>query len=111
MSWPATWHDACLVLPLQSPQRLVLTVPAPAGSPVPCLDCSCLAGSPAPLLASINLQLPANKLGLIFGRSGAGKTTLLQLLAGLQPATHGSITLGAGIISPLGSCGTNSHSV
>ena len=54
------------------------------------------AGSAVPLLDSINLQLPANKLGLIFGRSGAGKTTLLQLLAGLTPATSGTIALGAG---------------
>lgn len=54
------------------------------------------AGSAVPLLDSVSLQLPANKLGLIFGRSGAGKTTLLQLLAGLTPATSGTIALGTG---------------
>lgn len=56
------------------------------------------AGSPVPLLDSISLQLPANKLGLIFGRSGAGKTTLLQLLAGLTVPTSGTVTLGAGVV-------------
>ena len=56
------------------------------------------AGSPVPLLDSISLQLPANKLGLIYGRSGAGKTTLLQLLAGLTPATSGTVALGAGAV-------------
>lgn len=54
------------------------------------------AGSPTPLLTDISLQLPANQLGLIFGRSGAGKTTLLQMLAGLTHCTCGTISLGSG---------------
>ncbi|KAL3138887.1 hypothetical protein ABBQ32_005712 [Trebouxia sp. C0010 RCD-2024] len=54
------------------------------------------AGSPVPLLTDLSLQLPANQLGLIYGRSGAGKTTLLQLLAGLTEGSSGRIQLGAG---------------
>ena len=53
-------------------------------------------GSPEPLLSDLNLQLPANQLGLIYGRSGAGKTTLLQLLAGLTESSSGLIRLGVG---------------
>lgn len=56
-----------------------------------------LAGSPSPLLTDLSLQLPANQLGLIYGRSGAGKTTLLQLLAGLTAPTSGHIFLGTGM--------------
>ena len=55
------------------------------------------AGSPSPLLTDLSLQLPANQLGLIYGRSGAGKTTLLQLLAGLTAPTSGHIHLGTGM--------------
>ena len=54
------------------------------------------AGSPEPLLSDLSLQLPANQLGLIYGRSGAGKTTLLQLLAGLTEISTGQIRLGVG---------------
>lgn len=49
-----------------------------------------------PLLTDLSLQLPANQLGLIYGRSGAGKTTLLQLLAGLTEGSSGRIRLGPG---------------
>lgn len=54
------------------------------------------AGAEAPLLDSIDLDLPANSLGLVFGRSGSGKTTLLQLLAGLAEQTAGEIFLDRG---------------
>ncbi|KAL0041839.1 hypothetical protein WJX79_006189 [Trebouxia sp. C0005] len=57
------------------------------------------AGSPTALLTDLSLQLPANQLGLIYGRSGAGKTTLLQLLAGLTDTTSGRIALGSGTTS------------
>jgi ABC-type glutathione transport system ATPase component len=36
-------------------------------------------GVEQPLLDNVNLQLSANKLGLVYGRSGSGKTTLLQV--------------------------------
>ena len=58
-----------------------------------------LTGSPSPLLTGLSLELPANKLGLIYGRSGAGKTTLLQLLAGLTEPTSGKISLGSGVVN------------
>ncbi|KAL3130860.1 hypothetical protein ABBQ38_000189 [Trebouxia sp. C0009 RCD-2024] len=61
------------------------------------------AGSPVPLLTDLSLQLPANQLGLIYGRSGAGKTTLLQLLAGLTEGSSGRIRLGpGGTTDPMG---------
>lgn len=51
----------------------------------------CPAGAPEPLLTDINLSLPPNQLGLVFGRSGSGKTTLLQLVAGLAQPSSGTI--------------------
>lgn len=49
-------------------------------------------GAPTPLLTDVNLSLPPNQLGLVFGRSGAGKTTLMQLVAGLAQQSSGSIS-------------------
>ena len=49
------------------------------------------AGAAAPLLQDVSLHLPANSLGLVYGRSGAGKTTLLNLVAGLAQPTAGEI--------------------
>lgn len=53
-------------------------------------------GSPQAILADVSLDLPANSLGLVYGRSGSGKTTLLHVVAGLLEASDGSITLGEG---------------
>lgn len=53
------------------------------------------AGAQLPLLQDVSLHLPANQLGLIYGRSGAGKTTLLQLIAGLAEPTTGAISVTA----------------
>lgn len=44
-----------------------------------------------PILKGINLELPAQKLGLIVGASGSGKTTILEILAGLAEPTKGKI--------------------
>lgn len=41
----------------------------------------------------MSLRLPANSLGLVYGRSGAGKTTLLNLAAGLAQQTAGDICI------------------
>ncbi|MEY2857217.1 MAG: hypothetical protein RLZZ74_1529 [Cyanobacteriota bacterium] len=47
--------------------------------------------TPQPILKEINLELPAQKLGLIVGASGSGKTTILEILAGLAEPTKGKI--------------------
>jgi energy-coupling factor transport system ATP-binding protein len=49
------------------------------------------AASPTPILKDINLELEAQKLGIIIGPSGSGKTTLLEILAGLAQQTKGDI--------------------
>lgn len=41
-----------------------------------------------------DLQLPAQGISAIFGRSGAGKTSLVNLLSGLERPDEGLITLG-----------------
>ena len=73
------------------------------------------AGAQLPLLQDVSLHLPANQLGLIYGRSGAGKTTLLQLIAGLAEPTAGAISVtapaagtaaGGGAAPSLGAKGT-----
>ena len=43
------------------------------------------------VLEDINLDLPANKITVILGRSGCGKTTLLRLVAGLETFEQGEI--------------------
>ena len=62
---------------------------------VACHSLSCLlrAAAPAPIVKGATLELPANSLGLLYGRSGAGKTTLLHVLAGLLQPTAGAISL------------------
>ncbi|MEY2831586.1 MAG: hypothetical protein RLZZ574_844 [Cyanobacteriota bacterium] len=47
--------------------------------------------TPQPILNDINLELPAQQLGLIVGASGSGKTTILEILAGLAEPTKGKI--------------------
>ena len=49
------------------------------------------AATPEPILSSINLELPAQNLGLIVGASGSGKTTILEILAGLAEPTKGEV--------------------
>jgi ABC-type multidrug transport system ATPase subunit len=71
---------------------------------MPELTVSIAVGSPTALLTDLSLQLPANQLGLIYGRSGAGKTTLLQLLAGLTDTTSGQISLGSGANQTIHTC-------
>lgn len=42
----------------------------------------------------VDLELPAQGISALFGRSGAGKTTLLRCIAGLEPAIAGHFSIG-----------------
>ncbi len=44
-----------------------------------------------PILNDVDLDLPAQQLGVIVGPSGSGKSTLMEILAGLAEHTSGSI--------------------
>jgi iron(III) transport system ATP-binding protein len=49
---------------------------------------------PHPILAGLDLEVPAGSLTAILGPSGSGKTTLLRLLAGFERADAGTISIG-----------------
>lgn len=49
------------------------------------------AGSPAPALQGIDLQLKAGECLGLLGSNGAGKTTLLSLISGVMPVQQGEI--------------------
>ena len=52
-----------------------------------------------PVVESVTLSLAAGAIGVLLGPSGSGKTTLLRAVAGLEPLTHGSISLGGRTLS------------
>jgi putative ABC transport system ATP-binding protein len=66
---------------------LHLTVPAAAG--------------PVNILRGVDLDLAAGEAVGVVGPSGSGKTSLLMLLAGLERATSGSITLAGADVTHL----------
>ena len=47
-----------------------------------------------PVLAGLDLEVPAGSLTAILGPSGSGKTTLLRVLAGFERADGGTVTIG-----------------
>jgi len=47
-----------------------------------------------PVLAGVDLEVPAGSLTAILGPSGSGKTTLLRLMAGFDRADAGTIKIG-----------------
>src|ERR1700751_954863 len=47
-----------------------------------------------PVLAGLDLEVPAGSLTAILGPSGSGKRTLLRLLAGFERADRGTIAIG-----------------
>lgn len=49
--------------------------------------------SDEPVLRGVSLQLAQHEMLSVLGRSGSGKTTLLKILAGLEQADRGEITL------------------
>jgi iron(III) transport system ATP-binding protein len=51
-----------------------------------------------PVLAGLNLEVPAGSLTAILGPSGSGKTTLLRLLAGFERPDRGSIGIAGKIV-------------
>lgn len=44
-------------------------------------------------LSAVHLALPPREFCAVVGPSGCGKSTLLRVVAGLQPATHGAVTI------------------
>src|SRR5580692_7595069 len=50
---------------------------------------------PHPVLAGVDLEVPAGSLTAILGPSGSGKTTLLRILAGFERADAGVVRIGA----------------
>ena len=52
-------------------------------------------------LNDVSFEISAGKLALIRGRSGCGKTTLLNLIAALDQATRGEITVGDQVVGEM----------
>lgn len=57
------------------------------------LDRACVTLSGRPILTDLSLRLTEARIGIL-GRNGSGKTTLLRLIAGLIPASSGTIRVG-----------------
>jgi iron(III) transport system ATP-binding protein len=55
-----------------------------------------------PVLAGLDLTVPAGSLTAILGPSGSGKTTLLRLLAGFDRPDRGTVRIGERIVDGVG---------
>ncbi|WP_373864281.1 ATP-binding cassette domain-containing protein [Paenibacillus xylaniclasticus] len=53
------------------------------------------------VLHELNLSIPSGQFLSVVGRSGCGKSTLLRLIAGLQPATEGTVKFDGSVTSGL----------
>ncbi len=56
----------------------------------------------SPVLADLDLEVPAGSLTAVLGPSGCGKTTLLRLVGGFEHADGGSIRLGDRLLCDAG---------
>ncbi|WP_393979155.1 ATP-binding cassette domain-containing protein [Xanthobacter agilis] len=54
-----------------------------------------------PVLRRLDLDIPAGQFLAVVGRSGGGKSTLMRLVAGLEPATAGTVSVGGEKVSGL----------
>jgi NitT/TauT family transport system ATP-binding protein len=51
-------------------------------------------GQPTPILADISLSVGNGEVMALFGPNGCGKSTLLNIVAGLETANVGTVTIG-----------------
>src|SRR4029434_3314295 len=58
------------------------------------------ASGPVEALAGISLKVDAGEFVSLVGPSGCGKSTLLRIVAGLRPATGGTVTVGGQRATP-----------
>ena len=64
------------------------------------------ASGPVEALADISLRVGAGEFVSLVGPSGCGKSTLLRIVAGLRPATRGTVTVnGQAVIRPIADVG------
>jgi ATP-binding cassette subfamily C protein CydD len=109
----AAWHDKAAGLAAQTalaalgqnmlavPGALVAS-PAAQRVPAPAVDISALHfqhGSEAALFDGLDLHIGAGEHVALVGSSGSGKTTLLSLIAGLAPASGGTIRIGTAVLA------------
>ncbi len=59
-------------------------------------------GEPVPIISNLDLKIEQNEKVAILGQSGCGKSTFLKLLAGLDIADKGRITIGGMSVSDIG---------
>jgi iron(III) transport system ATP-binding protein len=51
-----------------------------------------------PVLAGLDLEVPAGSLTAVLGLSGCGKTTLLRVIAGFEAPDRGTVRIGARVV-------------
>jgi sulfonate transport system ATP-binding protein len=61
-----------------------------------------LNGRPLSVLRRLNLEIRSGECLAVVGASGSGKTTLLRILAGLEPADAGAVTIDGRPLSGVG---------